>query len=158
MTYTARLKLLVMSLLTFGVVFGTSGCSHSDKPMSESEKNLKALAVFYGQYVGQHRGQGPPNEAEFKKYVQSLPAAQLEVFKLDQGSLDQVFISPRDKEPYGVAYKTKSSTPGSSGGGMVIWEQKGVNGKHFVADSLGKIEEIDEATFNQRLSAVAPSK
>jgi len=41
---------------------------------------------------------------------------------------------------------------------MIVWEQKGVGGKHMVADSVGKIEEIDEATFQQRLASVAPPK
>ena len=124
--------------------------------MNESEKNLKALAVFYGQFTGQHRGQAPANEAEFKKYVQSLPAAQIQAFGLDPNSIDKVFVSPRDNEPYGVVYRSKSSTPGQAAT-MVIWEQKGSGGKHYVADALGKVEEIDEATFQQRLATVPKS-
>jgi hypothetical protein len=145
-------------LALIALCFCTAGCGPSDKPLSESEKNLKALSVFYGQYLGTHRGQSPPDEAEFKKYVRSLPAEQLKVFNVEPGDVDKLFISPRDNQPYGIAYKSKAGPPGESGAPMVIWEQSGRNGKRYVADAVGKVEEIDDATFQKRLATVPSSK
>ena len=139
-------RLLVLTLLATPI-----GCSPKSKPQSANEKNLQALSVFYGQYISRNKGQTPPNEEAFKKFLKTLNPAQFEAVGLDQGNLDAIFTSPRDNQPYGIAWKLKSTTPGAEGAPMVIWEQTGVNGKRFVADSLGKIEEIDEAAFNSRL-------
>ena len=68
--------------------------------------------------------------------------------------MDKLFTSPRDNQPFEIAYRG-----GASGGisGLVAWEKTGSGGKRFVADSLGKVEEIDEATFTQRRGST-PSK
>jgi hypothetical protein len=148
-----------VTLLLLGLGLAPLGCSRSDSPPSESERNLKALSVFYGRFTGQNRGKGPTNEADFKKFVHSLNPEMISSFGLDPNNLDKAFISPRDNEPYGVAYTVSANSPGANGvAPMVIWEQKGVHGKHYIADALGKIEEIDEATFQQRLAATKASK
>lgn len=126
-------------------------CTPEQKPQSPIEKNLKALAVYYGGYTGQNKGVGPPNEEAFKKFIRTRTPPELENFGVDPANLDPLFISPRDNQPYGIAWGLRGAMPGPNGAGMVIWEQTGVNGKRYVADSIGKIEEVDEATWTQRL-------
>jgi hypothetical protein len=146
-----------------GLCLAALACTRSAKPASENEQHLKALAVCYGRYVNAHRGQTPPSEAELRKFIPSMGPEQLQMLAVDPANLDAVFVSPRDHQPYGVAYKAAGAaaappTPGQSGGPMIAWEQTGVGGKRFVADALGRVEEIDDAAFQQRLALVAPRK
>jgi hypothetical protein len=152
---------------------GLAACTPSARPPSDTEKHLKTLAILYGRFMNTHRGQAPANEGELKKFIQSLSPEQLDAMGVNASNLDSLFVSPRDSLPYGVAWKPASAKasgpagmPGMPPGAgadkavvtMVVWEQKGAGGKHFVADSLGKVEEIDDATFQKRLSEVPSSK
>jgi len=149
----------LMRLIGLGVSLALVGCGDGQHPQSESEKHLKALSVYYGKFMSVNRGVGPPSEAEFKKFVKSRPAPELEAFGFNAETVDQMFTSPRDQLPYGVAWKIPSGVPKPDGTTvMVIWEQNGVNGKRFVADAVGRIDEIDEATFQQRLAAIPKGK
>jgi hypothetical protein len=148
-----QLKTAIVLVFAVCLAFLSSACNQ-EKPMSETEKNLKALTVCYGRFISQNRGKGPPNEAEFKKFIRALPQETLGSVGVDSANVDKLFVSPRDNEPYGIAWNASGGAPGPGGAPMIIWEQTGVNGKRFVSDFLGKIEEIDEATFKQRLSNV----
>jgi hypothetical protein len=111
-----------------GICLAAVACNTSGKPASENEQHLKALAVCYGQYVNAHRGQSPPGEAELRKFIQSLPAELHQNLAIDPANLDGLFTSPRDHQPYGVAYKATGAAappppPGQGGGPMIAWEQ-----------------------------------
>jgi hypothetical protein len=149
----------LLRIIGLGACLTLAGCGDGQHPQSESDKHLKALSVYYGRFMSVNRGVGPPNEAEFKKFVKSRPAAELEGFGFSADTIDQMFTSPRDQQPYGVAWKIPSGVPKPDGTTvMVIWEQNGVNGKRFVADAVGRIDEIDDATFQQRLVAIPKGK
>jgi hypothetical protein len=144
--------------LTGAICIGLSGCGDKEKPQSENDRNLQALSVLYGKYSRSNRGVGPPNEVEFRKYVSGLPQSELAPLNLNSSNVDSIFRSPRDNQPYGIAWNVRGTVPSpNSSGTMVIWEQAGVGGKRMVADVLGKIEEIDEATFNQRKAQISKS-
>lgn len=141
----SRLALLAICLNSFA-------CSPEQKPKSPTEKNLQALAVFYGRFISQNKGVGPPNEEAFKKFIRGLRPEEFQSFGVDASNIDPLFVSPRDNQPYGIAWGLQGAMPGPDGSAMVIWEQTGVSGKRFVADAVGKIEEVDETTWNQRLA------
>jgi hypothetical protein len=141
------------------ILFGLTGCGGKGGELSDAEKNLQALAVLWGRYISAHRGQSPPSEAEFKKFIRSTGQADLKGLGFDPNDLDRLFTSPRDNQPYGLAYKVPGTVPGPDGSmPMVIWEKTGVKGKRMVANSLGKIEEIDEAEFANRSSRLPKGK
>lgn len=152
---TRRFSLHQMGLVALlgGFCFGISGCEPKGKEPSQTEKQVKGLAIFYGRYTAMNKGRVPPNEAEFKKFIKTMQPTELEVNGADPANLDPYFISPRDNEPFGIAYRTPTAAPSSSGAGTVVWEKTGAGGKRYVADGLGKVEELDEVTFNQRLGA-----
>jgi hypothetical protein len=157
-TRPGRVRVLIVGLVGLGGLT-LAGCSKSGGQLPDNEAHLKALAILYGRYVSAHRGMGPTDEVDLKKFIQSFPSGDLESLRVDPNDLDKTFTSPRDKQPYGVAYKTRGGSPGGPGGGpMVAWEQTGSGGKRVVADSLGKIEEIDEAEFNKRFAALGTVK
>lgn len=113
--------------------------------------NLQTLAIFYGRYVGAHRGKPPAKLDEFKSWLKKQPREQFESLQVDPDKLDALFTSPRDNQPFGFVFSASAMTPGPEGkGSVIIYEQTGVGGKRLVAYSTSQIEEVDEATF-QRL-------
>ena len=143
-----RLGLAV--LVVVGTVGGCGGAQRKAREIAES--NLKPLAILYGQYIGQHRGRPPGNEAEFKAFIKSLPPARLATLTANRDA-DSLFISPRDGKPYVVLYGRSKGPPGPGGAPVVAYEQEGRGGRRFVASSMGAIEEVDDAAFRRMVPA-----
>lgn len=151
MSYTLVFRRwLALLLVAIGLLVApwSVGCSRpSEVPQTESEIHLKAFAVLYGRYVGSHRGQTPPSEADFKKYIQGLPKEQLDALKVT--AVDSLFVSPRDGQPYVVKYKIALPPPGPQGAPLIAHEQTGQGGKRYVANSLGDVQLVDESKFQE---------
>lgn len=143
---------VLSSLCLLGV-----GCSSDGKPQTDSDKNFQALTILYGKFIPRNRGVGPASEAEFKKFIHSLAASEVEGTGADPANIDKLFVSPRDNQPYVIAYKVRPS-PGPDGPPAIIWEQTGVGGKRLVGDALGKVEELDQAAFEKRVGAADKAK
>jgi hypothetical protein len=123
------------------------GCSRQEEPITKQEAHLKALAVCYGRFIGQHQGNPPQSEEEFKTFIQSIPAEQIPGGSADMNSL---FVSPRDNQPYVVRYDLDRTQlmPGPTMP-IVAYEQTGVEGKRYVADMVGGVQEVEEAKFKE---------
>jgi hypothetical protein len=131
------------------LLFGLTGCA-GPAPVANPEKlPLRHLAILYGQYRNSHMGKAPKDEAEFKKFLNSLDATQLAAAGLDKSEVDSMFISPRDKQPYAIRYGDAPPAPGPDGPSVVVFEKQGVAGKRYVAYTTGEIEEVDEAKFQK---------
>ena len=131
-----------------------SGCGSQSKSLPREQSGLKKIAVLYGRFLSQHRGQPPANEAEFKKFVHALPPGDLESFGVDDS--DRIFISSRDEKPYIIIYGPPKGPPGPGGSPVIAYEQEGKDGKRWVASDLGAIEEVDDARFQQLIPTVKP--
>jgi len=139
--------LLIVAFASISALL-TVGCGQpSEVPQEQPVAHLKALAVFYGRYAGSHRGQAPPSEEEFKKFIRSLPSADLSSLKVSD--VDSLFTSPRDNQPYVVKYKIPLPPPGPEGAPIVAYEQTGAGGQRYVANSLGDVQLVDAARFEQ---------
>jgi len=125
------------------------GCSSHQANLEQEQSNLKPLATLYGRFIGQHRGQPPANETQFKQFINSGGKDLLSSFNVS--SADELFVSSRDGKPYVVLYGPEAAKgpPGPAGSPVVAYEQEGVGGKRFVASSMGAVEEVDEARFKQ---------
>lgn len=148
---SARLVALYLSagLLT------SWGCNEQNPPPTPQESHLKALAVCYGKFIQQNKGQPPKDEAEFKAFIQKLGPSQIPGGAAD---LDSLFISPRDRQPYVVRYGLDRSQmmPGPNMP-VVAYEQTGLEGKRYVADMVGGVREVDEAKFKELVPDVSAS-
>ncbi len=133
----------------FGLCLLVAGCGSQQVNREEEQSNLKPLATLYGQYIGQHRGQPPATEAAFKEFVKSQGKPLLDSF--GKTNVDELFISNRDGKPYVIRCGAAAAQgpPGPAGQPVVIYEQEGVDGKRFVASSMGAVEQVDEARFKE---------
>jgi hypothetical protein len=121
-----------------------AGCGESQKQSAPREdSHIKVLARMYGRFTGRHRGQAPANEKEFRDYLEGINSDVVKRI----GGVDQLLISERDHKPYVVLYGKEAQ----KSNGVVAYEQEGVGGKRFVADSLGVVEELDEEQFKARV-------
>jgi hypothetical protein len=139
-----------------GVQLGAQSYSFRDRPMDKAIEAYKKaidlypdhaaarhnLALLYGQFTGQHRGQPPKSEAEFRAFIEAKGKPLLASFGI--ADVESLFTSPRDKKPYVVRYGVVTGPPGPAGQPVIAYEQEGVGGKRFVASSLGAVDEIDE--------------
>jgi hypothetical protein len=133
--------LLLPCLLAAGCQPGTG------RDVPPVETNMKNLAIFYGRYVAQHRRQTPPDKEAFKKFIAGHPAAELAALKITD--VEQLFVSPRDKQPYVVRYKFALPPPSPTGSPVIAYEKDGVSGRRFVAFANAGAEEVDDASFRK---------
>ena len=130
------------TLFGFAVVCVTlAGCTGGGGQLPPAHANLQNLAKFYGMYQSQNKGKTPADEKTFKEFIRkSDPAAKV----------DEMFVSPRDNEPYVVRYNQKLGVPGQFAP-IIAYEKAGSGGRHMVARSLGQVEEVDAAALKDQL-------
>lgn len=124
-----------------------AGCTRQTANYQRQHSGLKPLAIFYGQFVGQHRGRPPADEAEFRSFLSSLPAERLKSFGVAE--VGGIFTSSRDGKPYVVVYGPATPAAAGSPDRVIAYEETGLGGKRYVAFSTGKVDEVDEARFGQ---------
>jgi len=132
------------------VLLTATVCTNTEA-VQEQASTIKPLAVLYGKYIGEHRGQPPASEAEFKAYVQANGKPILDANKISDA--DSLFTSSRDHQPYVILYGPLKGPPGPAGQPVFAYEKVGVNGKRYVASSLGAVEEVDDAKFKELVPA-----
>lgn len=134
-------------LLAMAPAVLAAGCGSQKENVAQLQSGLKPLAMIYGQFQGRN-GRPPANEAEFKAYVQSVPAQDLAAWGATDAST--LFVSSRDGQPYVVLYgDAAKQAPGPPDSRVIAYEKTGVGGKRFVANVLGSVEEVDETRFRQ---------
>jgi hypothetical protein len=121
------------------------GCSSNATP--KEERSLRPLAVVYSRYVSQHQGKRPKSMDDLKTFVQSLHGTDLGTMNL--ADRDGLFVSSRDGKPYVIVSGSTKPSANLNGAPIVLCENEGKDGKRFVANALGAVEEVDEARFRQ---------
>jgi len=133
-------------LFAFCVV--AAGCEgKTGRELEPVEANVKNIAIFYGRYLSQNRGRTPPDQEALKKFITSHPATELAALKITD--VEQLFVSPRDNQPYVVLYGAKLPPPGPSGSPVIAYEKDGAGGRRFVAFANAGVEELDDVRFRQ---------
>lgn len=119
------------------VVAFLSGCPARQTPVEESR--LSKLAILYGRYISQNKGKTPANEQELKAFIQKIEP---------DTKVDEIFVSPRDKEPYVVRYNV---TGASTANFVTAHEKTGISGKKMVSLSTGEVRTLDEEELQKLL-------
>jgi hypothetical protein len=121
---------------------GLTGCKSGPKvvPLSQSEKNLTAIALAYLEAHGQ-LGHGPNNAEELTPFLKEL------------GSPEQLLTSPNDGQPYVVVWGQDPTRGGPTSyrqmWPILAYERKGSSGKRAVTDIRGRPLTIPEEDFSK---------
>jgi hypothetical protein len=120
-----------------GLVVFLSGCPARQAPVEESR--LSKLAILYGRYISQNKGKTPANEQELKAFIQKVEP---------DVKVDEIFVSPRDKEPFVVRYNVNEA---STANFVTAHEKTGVSGKKMVSLSTGEVRTLNDEELQKLL-------
>jgi hypothetical protein len=120
------------------------GCSSGGAPTTDGKANLEILANHYLQFAGANKKMAPPTEAAFKAYLTKNKVEKVE----------ELFVSPRDKQPYIIKYAISlaedpskiSLGPDAQPKIVIIHEKEGSGGKKYVALQSNQILEVEDPT------------
>ena len=113
-------------------------------PQSDAQDRLAKLMNLYRAYVEKNQ-KGPPSEEALREFGQKLPANERADRRIGD-DLENIFVSPRDKQKFMVKYSIK---PEPSVNRALAWEATGEKGMHWVALTIGYVVEYDETTLKQ---------
>jgi hypothetical protein len=139
---SGRIVVVTLVELLLIAIVGLVGCGRSAAKPEPSPRNLQQIQVLYTIYLQSNKLTGPANEDEFKRFVRSQGAAEARRQEIDLGDLDQLFISPRDGQPYVVNYGLHFE-PQKANQQVVVYETRGRDGLRAVAFATGWSEEVD---------------
>ena len=135
------------------VVAVSAGCGSGFDVNSEVQKvnsnNAQRLANLYQHYQRKHQGKGPKDEGKFKSFISEVNPVLLERIGVSAGSVDQLFTSERDGQPFFVRYGLKGNDRGPAV--PTVFEEEGVDGKRLVACTQMVTKEVEEDSEYQEL-------
>lgn len=119
-----------------------AGCTpRGNTGADDAADRLRTLAVNYQRYAGQNQGNGPPSEQKFKDFIKKTG--------LPEGvTVEDLFISKRDNQPYEIRYKIRPGFPGPDSP-VIMWEKTGDGSTRQVARASGAVIVVSEAEFEQ---------
>lgn len=91
-------------------------------------------------------GKAPKDEETFRKALGSAEPSTLSRFHIH--SPDELFVSPRDNQPFVIRYGTPPGVPGSMKD-ILAYEQVGARGTRFVLYSDPYVDEVSAAKWKE---------
>ena len=140
--------------LAIGVLLaGLAGCG-GDPTAKEvaalNQSNIQRVANLYTAFQTYKAGRGPKSEAEFKDFIANFDADRLKMMGINPADLGGLFTSERD----GKAFRVRYNVGGGRGSvDAVVFEQDGQAGKKQIGFTTGKVDEVDDATWQQLWAA-----
>lgn len=119
----------------------------ADLLAAANDSNIQRLANLYEAFQSRHNWQGPQDEEEFKAFLKGWNPKKLSNIGVDPKTIDQVFISERDGEPFKVRYGIPGHVMGSDA--PVIFESTGIDGKRRVGFLNMTTREVDAAEYDR---------
>jgi hypothetical protein len=125
------------------------------KAVRDAETHIQDAGKIFMKYMQKNRGAGPSNEKQLADFLKSLPQAELEATGIKDR--ENVLISPRDNQPYGVVpNQSMMRMSGKSDGGtpVALYEKTGVGGKRYVLFLMGGgFTEMNDEQFRKAVPA-----
>lgn len=149
--------LLVLCL--FGVGFGCGGDPTADAFREMNKLNMSKIVNSYVMFASVNNGVGPKNEEELINFIKTdeRVAPRLGMSSSDFGSLDSLFISDVDGEPFTVRFGLKIRTDEDHS--PLVFEKTGANGMRRVALADNIILEVtDEKKYARLLAGKTSAK
>jgi hypothetical protein len=125
-----------------------TGCG--DETQSPTAMKLKGIANMYVDgAINRFKNVGPPNETEFKNYLNGQPDHVLGSHGFKKDAIDASFVSERDNEPFVIVYGIRITGISGKDGPMVAHEKTGRGGRVLVSLTNGKVLLVDEAGLKE---------
>ena len=118
---------------------------HADAVAKANATNIQRLTNLYLAYQTDKAWVGPPDEAKFKEFLHAFNPDKLKRIGIDPASIDALFVSDRDGQPFKVRYGVKGNVMGSFE--PVVFESVGVDGKRQVGCLDMSTREVDDAEY-----------
>jgi len=139
----------VAAALAMIVLTALAGCSRDDTARqvgAMNASNVQRVANMYAAFQHYNGGRGPSDEGEFQAFIKHFAPSNLAMMGIDPNHLDALLTSERDGKPFKIRYK--------AGGGRgavvpVVFEQEGKDGKKQVGFTGGRVDTVDDATYQQ---------
>ncbi len=118
------------------------GCSrgelHAHRPMDPAQSRLLEIGRAYGRFNALH-DRGPQSTADLKPILEQ------------DGVGDDVFLSPRDQQPFVICWGLDLTAPRQPGvpWTAVAYEKLGNEGRRFVLTTLRHVTEVPDAEFSR---------
>ena len=125
-----------------------SGCGGRTRAPTATEGRRIGAIVTTHNMMERATGRLPPNEQDFKKFIAANGSQALE--RSGVTAVDELFVSDRDGQPLVVTY---GKYPTSMNAKIVVYEKNGADGKRFVGYNSGAVELVDDARFNEMVTA-----
>lgn len=140
-----RLAFSGLGLALLLCISGCSGGPDGEEVLKAANKtNGERLANAYSFYQNKN-GAGPADVETFKAFIQSeIPAELKRTMDIPSGSLDELFVSERDGQPFFIRPEAPRPNIGSVSQAVVI-ESQGVGGTIQVFFTGPKMEEVPAA-------------
>lgn len=145
-----------LGLLVLALTLGCGGPEAGDLLAQANGDNVARLSNLYQAFQSRHDWRGPADEAEFKAFLNGWNPKKLEAIGVAPGAIDEVFVSPRDGEPFKVRYGVPGHIMGSSA--AVVFEATGVGGKREVGFLDMSSREVDEAEYERLWSGQSDNR
>jgi hypothetical protein len=133
---------------SFMVVFGC-GSREVGTGAEADPSRINEIATLYTSYMNRHAGRPPATESEFKQYVAERGEPLFKAAGVS--TADELFVSPRDNQPYVILYGNEAAKLISRG--IVVHERTGVGGRRLIGYRIGSVEELDDAEFRKLVPA-----
>lgn len=138
---------LICALLPLVTLIGiaAAGCN-SSPPAASDDLGIARLTILTKQYVSylnSHQSRPPASEAEFKQLLTDAGSSILK--KGGANTVDELFVSPRDGQPFVIEYGTRAGRLLDRG--IVAYERTGKDGTHLIGRRLGFVELVDADAF-----------
>jgi len=144
-----KLQIRVVSAgVAAALMAGLVGCTDENaKRLAEmNTSNIQRVSNLYAGFQNMKSSKGPQSEAEFKEFAKAFDPERLRAMGFDPANVDAAFVSERDGQPFKIRYKVGG---GRGSVAPVTFEAVGKDGKKQVGFTGGKVEEVDEATYQQ---------
>lgn len=132
-----------------------SGCGGGPSPeeaiRNANETNIQRLTNLYVRHQMLNSWVGPANEGDFKSFIEKVDSVTLSSIGVDLGSIDGLFVSERDSQPFKIVYGVTGSSRGSND--AVIFESTGVDGVRQVGFTSMAIREYSGQADIDKLKA-----
>lgn len=121
-----RLILCLVAMFAITITGCGGGTDRADLIYSVNRNNGERLANAYAFYQNQN-GVGPSDLESFKEFIQNEIPVPLKEEMGIAGSIDELFVSERDNQPFFVCFEVPQPTTGSVYQ-VVVTETQGVGG------------------------------